>query len=140
MGKHSKNINNKKKSIDKTIRIDDLSQIQSSKSKNSRKKINTTTLESKKKILQNKESKHKNILNAKDQGKELKKTTSKFKKFLLKIILFIFLVALIAFGIWQIIEANKWQTLAKQMCSNTNSVVIDLERKYYCYTWKSKNS
>lgn len=133
MGKHSEKINRQKKSIDKTIRIDDLSQIENSKQKNTRKKKKISNVEN----THNKATKNKGVQN---KEKKQKKPISKFKKFLLKIIIFIFLATLIAFGIWQALEAHKWQTLAKQMCNNANSVVVDIQRKYYCYTWKSKNS
>ena len=67
-----------------------------------------------------------------NENKKQKKPMSKFKKFLIKTILIFLFIFLIIIGIWQGIEAFKWNTLAKQMCTNTNSIVVDLKRRNNC--------
>ena len=66
------------------------------------------------------------LSSSKKLSKKEKKKMSKFKKIILKIIFFIFLVSSIIFVFCQTIEAFKWIPIAKQMCKNSNSIVLDL--------------
>lgn len=122
MGKHSGK-KYKKKITDKTIRINNLEEVQNIKSNNT------------KKSKSNKKRNNKNNDNLNVENKKQKKPMSKFKKFLIKTILIFLFIFLIIIGIWQGIEAFKWNTLAKQMCTNTNSIVVDLKRRNNCNIW-----
>ena len=122
MGKHSKNSKDKKNKLQQTIRIDNTDDLKRIKSK--KRKIN-----------------NQNILDDKlspPRSKRIKKKTSKLKQLLIKSTIIILFICLTVLGIWQGIEMFKWQTIAKQMCQNKNSVVVDLKRRYYCNTWTSK--
>ena len=131
MSKHSKHTKKNKDKLQQTIRIDDVEELK--KIKSNRNKIpNEINIDNTNK---------KNTKNVKKNKKQkIKKPPSKLKKFILKFILIIFFITAITFGIWQSVEAYKWQGLAKQMCQNTNSIVVDLNRKYYCYSWLTANS
>ena len=125
MGKHSKNLKDKKNKLKQTIRI-----------------VNTEDF---KKIKQSKNKIDPQDIKNNNRGKKIKKVKikrppSKLKKFLFKLILILFFITAIIVGICQGVEAAKWQILAKQMCNNTCSTVVDLKRKYYCYSWLTKNS
>lgn len=61
---------------------------------------------------------------SKKQKKDAKKN-SKLRKKLKKIIIFIILISILIFAIVKGISMYKWQTLAKEMMSNTNSVIVD---------------
>ena len=113
MGKHSKDIKEKKNNLQKTIRIDNSEELK--KIKSSKNKVNNKNKENIKKAKTNKKVK-------------IKRPPSKFKKFLFKLILILFFITAIIVGIWQGVEAAKWQNLAKQMCNNTCSTVVDLKR------------
>lgn len=122
MGKHSKNSKDKKNKLQQTIRIDNTDDLKRIKSK--KRKIN-----------------NQNILDDKlspPRSKRIKKKTSKLKQLLIKSTIIILFICLTVLGIWQGIEMFKWQTIAKQMCQNKNSVVVDLKRRHYCNTWTSK--
>lgn len=60
----------------------------------------------------------------KKQKKDSKKN-SKLRRKLKKIIIFIILIFILIFAIIKGIAMYKWQTLAKEMISNTNSVIVD---------------
>lgn len=105
MGKHSN-----KKTNDKTIRINNLDEIDNLKNKKSKINKNIQDIPPKRKR----------------KNEKKKKPMSKSKKFVLKLLTFIIIIAFIVFIVWQIVEAFKWQSIAKQMCSNTNSIVLDL--------------
>lgn len=111
MGKHSK-----KKTNDKTIRINNLDEI-NNLNKKSKKTKNFDELDSSIKNKKNDKRIRKN--------KKKRKHISKFQKSILKFLTIIILIALIIFLIWQLIECFKWQSIAKQMCTNTNSIVLD---------------
>ena len=114
MGKHSK-----KKTNDKTIRINTLNEINNLNNKNrkSKKPKNIDELDF---------SDRNKTRNQKDRkNKKKRKPISKFQKSILKFLTIIILIALIIFLIWQLIECFKWQSIAKQMCTNTNSIVLD---------------
>ena len=115
MGKHSR-----KRTNDKTIRLNNLDEIDSLNRKNrkSKKLYDFDELDSKSKNTVKKRNNKK--------FKKKKKTMSKFKKSVLKLLIIIFFIAFIIFFIWQIFECFKWQAIAKQMCQNTNSIVIDI--------------
>lgn len=129
MGKHSKKTKDKNEKLQKTIRIqntDELKKIKSNKNK-SNNKINIDDQIAAKKAKKN-------------QKVKIKKTPSKYKKFFIKFtIILIFVIAFVV-GIWQGILMFKWQALAKQMCQNNNSIIVDLKRKYSCNSWFSKTT
>ena len=129
MGKHSKKTKDKNEKLQKTIRIqntDELKKIKSNKNK-SNNKINIDDQITAKKAKKN-------------QKVKIKKTPSKYKKFFIKFtIILIFVIAFVV-GIWQGILMFKWQALAKQMCQNNNSIIVDLKRKYSCNSWLSKTT
>lgn len=60
----------------------------------------------------------------KKQRKDSKKN-SKLRKKLKKIIIFIILIFILIFAIIKGISMYKWQTIAKEMISNTNSIIVD---------------
>lgn len=95
MGKHSKN----------TINIKN---IKKDKKKNSKQPID--------KKISEKE--------LKKQKKDSKKD-SKLKRKIKKIIIFIILIAILIFAIIKGISMYKWQTIAKEMISNTGSTIVD---------------
>ena len=108
MGKHSR-----KKTNDKTIRLNNLDEIDSLNRKNRKSK----------KIYDFDELDSKSINPVKRRStkkpKKKKKPMSKFKKSILKLLIIIFFI-------WQIFECFKWQTIAKDMCKNSNSIVLDI--------------
>lgn len=112
MGKHSR-----KKTNDKTLKINSLNEFDNLNNLN-------------KKSTKIKKSEELEILSSNTsnpiKNKKKKKTMSKFKKAILKFLIIILFIIFIIFLIWQIIECFKWQSIAKQMCSNTNSIVLDL--------------
>lgn len=129
MGKHSKKTKDKNEKLQKTIRIqntDELKKIKSNKNK-SNNKINIDDQIAAKKAKKN-------------QKVKIKKTPSKFKKFFIKFTIILILVIAFIVGIWQGILMFKWQSLAKQMCQNNNSIIVDLKRKYSCNSWLSKTT
>ena len=141
MGKHSGK-KNKKKITDKTIRINNLEEVQNIKSNNTKKSKSNKKRNNKNNDNLNVENHKKNrqiqsicLFPGLSENKKQKKPMSKFKKFLIKTILIFLFIFLIIIGIWQGIEAFKWNTLAKQMCTNTNSIVVDLKRRNNCNIW-----
>ena len=109
MGKHSKKTKDKKSKLQQKIHIDSTDDFKKNKS-NIHNMIDNETV------------------HFRGQREKIKKRPSKFKKFFIKLIIILLFTSSIIVGIWQGIEMYKWQTLAKQMCKNTNSIVVDLKR------------
>jgi len=129
MGKHSKKTKDKNEKLQQTIRIqntDEIKKIKTNKNKLNNK-INVDNQIAAKKAQKN-------------QKVKIKKTPSKFKKFFIKFTIILILVIAFVVGIWQGILMFKWQALAKQMCQNNNSIIVDLKRKYSCHSWLSKTT
>lgn len=61
---------------------------------------------------------------SKKQKKDAKKN-SKLRKKIKKIIIFIILISILIFAVVKGISMYKWQTIAKEMISNTNSIIVD---------------
>lgn len=61
----------------------------------------------------------------KSKKKLKKKHSSPILKKLKRILLFLILIALFIFIVYRLIAMSKWQSLAKEMVTNTNSIVVD---------------
>lgn len=68
-----------------------------------------------------------NNMSEKELKKQRKdsKNNSKLRKKFKKIIIFIILISILVFAIVKGISMYKWQTIAKEMISNTNSIIVD---------------
>lgn len=68
-----------------------------------------------------------NNMSEKELKKQRKdsKNNSRLRKKLKKIIIFIILISILVFAIVKGISMYKWQTIAKEMISNTNSIIVD---------------
>lgn len=78
-------------------------------------------------IKKDKKKIDKQPINEKELNKPQKefKTDSKLKRKIKKIIIIIMLIAIVIFAIIKGISMYKWQTIAKEMISNTGSIIVD---------------
>lgn len=118
MGKHSE-----KKTNDKTIRINNPDEIDSLNRKNRKNRKSKKIYD-----FDELDSKSRNVCKKANntKPKKKKKPMSNFKKSILKLLIIISFIAFIIFFIWQIFECFKWQAIAKDMCKNSNSIVLDI--------------
>ena len=83
--------------------------------------------ENKDEIKENKSNKKKKNENSdKEPEKEIQNEDLTSKKHIGKLLTFVILITLIFISIWQMFECFKWQAIAKQMCKNNNSTVLDI--------------